>query len=72
MPGYGSPMPVSDLDIHRAAHVLIAHHGDNATTVAREMVETMPQRGDTEGADTWLRIIVAIGTLGTPPTDSRH
>jgi hypothetical protein len=28
--------------------------------------------GDTEGADTWLRIIVAIGTLGTPPTDSRH
>jgi hypothetical protein len=25
-----------------------------------------------KGAGTWLRIIVAIGTLGTPPTDSRH
>jgi hypothetical protein len=22
--------------------------------------------------DTWLRIIVAIGALGTPPTDARH
>jgi hypothetical protein len=49
-----------------------SHHGDNATAVAREMVETMRQRGDAEGADTWLRIIVAIGTLGTPPTESRH
>jgi hypothetical protein len=47
-------------------------HGDNAVAKAREMVESMRQKGDTEGADTWLRIIVAIGTLGTPPTESRH
>jgi hypothetical protein len=26
---------------------------------------------DTEGADTWLRIIVAIGTLGMPPPGAR-
>jgi hypothetical protein len=65
-------VPASDLDIHRAAHLLIAEWGDQATAKAREMVETMRERGDTEGADTWLRIIVAIGTLGTPPTDSRH
>jgi hypothetical protein len=65
-------MPVSDLDIHRAAHLLIAQYGDNAVATAREMVETLRERGDAEGADTWLRIIVAIGTLGTPPTDSRH
>jgi hypothetical protein len=65
-------MPVSDLDIHRATRLLIAHHGDNAVATAREMVEMMRQKGDTEGADTWLRIIVAIGTLGAPPTDSRH
>jgi len=25
-----------------------------------------------EGADTWLRIIVAIGDLGTPPSQARH
>ncbi len=36
------------------------------------MVETMRAKGDSEGADVWLRIIVAITTLGTPPTDARH
>jgi hypothetical protein len=36
------------------------------------MVEEMRRKGDNEGADTWLRIIVAIGELGTPPTDARH
>lgn len=28
--------------------------------------------GDKDGADVWLRIIVAIGTLGEPPTKARH
>jgi hypothetical protein len=70
--GDSLPMPVSDHDVHRAAHLLIAQCGDNTVAKARGTVETMRQRGDIEGADTWLRIIVAIGTLGTPPTDSRH
>ena len=65
-------MPVSDLDIARAAHQWIAQHADQATAKAREMVEQMRAKGDAEGADTWLRIIVAIGDLGTPPTDARH
>jgi hypothetical protein len=61
-------MPLSDHDITRAAHQWIAQHGDEATAKAREMVEQMRRKGDVEGADTWLRIIVAIGTLGTPPS----
>jgi len=65
-------MPVSDLDIARSAHLWIQQHGDQATAKAREMVEEMRRKGDAEGADTWLRIIVAIGELGTPPTDARH
>jgi hypothetical protein len=36
------------------------------------MVEKMRRRGDADGADVWLRIIVVIGTLGTPPTGARH
>ena len=36
------------------------------------MVEQLREKGDHDGADAWLRIIVAIGTLGTPPTGSRH
>jgi hypothetical protein len=62
----------SDLEIARAAHLFIQQHGDLATAKAREMVDEMRRKGDVDGADTWLRIIVAIGELGTPPTDARH
>jgi hypothetical protein len=65
-------MPPSDIDITRTAHLLIQEHGDKAMARAREKVDEMRRRRDIEGADTWLRIIVAIGTLGTPPTDARH
>ena len=65
-------MPVSDLDIARSAHQWIQLHRENATAKAREMVETMRKKGDEDGADTWLRIIVAITTLGEPPTAARH
>jgi hypothetical protein len=44
-------------------------HGD-AAAKARE--RAMWKKGDKDGADTWLRIIVAIGTLGEPPTEARH
>ena len=46
-------------------------HGDEATARARRKVEEMRRLGGTEGADTWPRIIVVIGTLGTPPTKGR-
>jgi hypothetical protein len=36
---------------------------------AHEIVETMRKKDDEDGADVWLRIIVAIGTLGEPPTE---
>ena len=65
-------MPPSDHDITRTAHFWIQQHGDGATAKAREMVDQMRSKGDVDGADVWLRIIVAIGTLGTPPTDARH
>ncbi len=65
-------MPISDLDIHRSAHLYIQRYGDEAIAKAREMVEYMRAKGDAEGADVWLRIIAAITELGTPPTDARH
>jgi hypothetical protein len=43
-----------------------------ATAKAREKLDQMRRMRDVESADTWLRILVAIGTLGTPPTDARH
>ena len=65
-------MPASDHDIHRSAHLLIQRHGDGATAKARVMVEEMRRKGDYEAADMWLQIIVAIGELGDPPSDTRH
>jgi hypothetical protein len=65
-------MPPSDLDITRAAHVLIQQHGDDATAKARQKVDKMRRKRDADGADVWLRIIVAIGTLVMPPTKARH
>ena len=62
---YRRHVPASDLQ-------WIALHRENATAKACEMVESMRKKGDTEGADTWLRIIAAITTLGEPPTDARH
>jgi hypothetical protein len=65
-------MPPSNLDITRTAHLWIQQHGDDATAKARQKVDEMRRKGDADGADVWLRIIVAIGTLGTPPTYGRH
>src|SRR6185437_4141746 len=68
-------MPVSELDIARSAHQWISLHGENATARAREMIEQMRKKGDKGDkgdADVWLRIIVAISTLGEPPTEARH
>ena len=56
----------------RAAHVWIQQHGEYATAKARERVDEMRRKGGAAGADTWLRIIVAIRELGAPPTDARH
>jgi hypothetical protein len=62
-------MPVSDFDIHCAAHLWIQQHGEQAVAKAREMVGA---KGDADGTDTGLRIIVPIGTLRTLPTGARH
>jgi hypothetical protein len=65
-------MPVSDFEIKRLAHLFIQLDGEQATAKARKMVEEMRRKGDHEGADIWLRVIVAIGELGEPPTEARH
>jgi hypothetical protein len=60
-------MTVSDLDIFRAANMHLELYGDQAVAKAREMVRTLKERGDNDGADTWLRIIVALETLHREP-----
>jgi hypothetical protein len=64
-------MAASELDIQRTAHLWFHRHGDKALLKARGMVEDFRRTGDQDSADTWLRIIVAIGALA-PPAGARH
>ena len=63
-----SPTSTSPAQLHQWIQI----HGEAATAKAREMVERMRKKGDKDGADVWLRIIVALGTSGDPPSAARH
>ena len=56
----GCAMAASDLENSRSATLFLDLHGEEAIPRARDMVRTMRERGDNDGADAWLRIIVAI------------
>lgn len=58
-------MPPSDLDIFRTANLWAARHSDNAVDEARKMPAGFQAADDRDGADVWLRIIVALETLRT-------
>jgi hypothetical protein len=49
-----------DVEIFRSANLFVELHGDEAMRKARAMARTMRGRGDSQGADRWLPIIVAI------------
>ena len=57
------------LDIHHSAHRWVEIHGDEAVAKARAKVDERRPAGDSEGADFWLRIIVAIGALASRRTE---
>ncbi len=63
---------VSDLDIWRAANLLIRGHGENAELEAAERADLMLNRGDDEGREVWQRISRAIEQLGASPSGSVH
>jgi len=56
-------MAVNDYYVRRTARVYSEIHGDQAVAKARERVADLQKRGDSIGADMWLRIIVAIEGL---------
>jgi len=58
---------VSDLDIWRAANMLIRKHGAGAEFEAARLPDLMLDRGDDEGRQVWRRIRRAIEALKAPP-----
>ncbi len=53
----------SDLDVYRAAHLLIGRHGDDAPIEAAMRADELMEAGDMEGEAVWLRIVKAIEEL---------
>ena len=59
-------MAISEMDILRVANLWLGQHGGNAVTEARRRVSQLQEAGDRDGADAWLRIIVAVEALSAP------
>lgn len=56
-------MPISDYHVHQNARDYIELHGDNAAAKAQERANYLSARGDTLGADMWLRVTAFIEEL---------
>ena len=52
-----------DLDIYRAAALLMKQHGEDASIHAAMKADDYLESGDMEGRTIWLRIIAAIKEL---------
>ena len=62
----------SDLDIYRAANVLVREHGDEAPIHAAMRHDELLEAGDMDGCAVWKRIIRAVKELlaKNPPDGS--
>jgi hypothetical protein len=63
---------ISDLDIYRAANLLIDRYGADALIEAARMIDRMLELGDPEGQAVWRRIRRAIEALQTSPSGATH
>ena len=63
---------VSNLDIWRAANLLIREHGANADREAARLQHLMVDRGDDEGRLVWVRISRAIEASQAAPRNKPH
>jgi hypothetical protein len=57
-----------DIDIWRAANLLMTQHGADAEMVAAQRADEMLERDDVGGHLVWMRIVVALRELRAPPT----
>ncbi len=63
---------ISEIDIYRAANLVIERHGADALIEAARMIDRMLDHGDPEGQRVWQRIRRAIETLQAPASGSPH
>jgi len=63
---------LSDVDIYRAAHLMMHEHGDDAELEAATHADRMFRRGDRRELLTWFRIWRTIAVMRQAPTGSLH
>jgi hypothetical protein len=54
---------ISDLDIWRAANILLKRRGEDAGAVAAQRADELLAAGDVEGQIVWKRIAAAVEEL---------
>lgn len=54
---------ISDLDLWRAADILVKRHGADAETVAAQRADELLAQGDVDGQRIWKRIVAAVHEL---------
>jgi hypothetical protein len=63
---------IADLDIYRAAKLLVDQHGADARTRAAELASALLDEGDTEGDVIWRSIMAAIDELQRERLDGEN
>jgi hypothetical protein len=63
---------IFDIDIWRAANLLIKEHGVDAEIIASQRADLLLDRGDIDGVIVWKRIRRAIVELNAPPRGKPH
>ncbi len=59
---------IPDLDIYRAANLLVKRHGEDAANEVTRRADAMLEAGDLDGLAVWKRILRAVEELqGTEP-----
>jgi hypothetical protein len=59
---------LSDLDIYRAAHLMMHSHGGNAGLEAARYADRMLKRGNRDELLNWFRIWRSIAVMRQAPT----
>jgi hypothetical protein len=62
----------SDLDIYRAAHLMLHQYGDNAELEAAQCFDQMLSRTDCDEVLTWFRIWRTIAVMRQVPAGLPH
>lgn len=56
-------IPDLDLDLFRAAQLLVKRHAEDAAIVAAQRADELAREGDFEGAAVWTSILRAVEEL---------